>query len=273
MLEIKKIASISVLNSLKKQYFSQSTAPLDGMWHFGFVPMAQHFGFYVSDNLVGFCCIDSDGYLLQFYLDTSNDTSPQALFTLITEQTSKVLGKVKGAFVSTAEPQFMSLCLDNSSEFKVNALMYQQDKNRQVINKSLIEMEVVTAQQLCEYVQFSVTHIDAPQEWLKGYYTNLIKREELLGYRIGNHLVAVGECRLFDEYQLEYADLGIIVDKSKRGQGIAKDVLHFLSVHAESKGLKPMCSTECDNIGAQKAIFSAGFTAMNRIVQFEFTIA
>ena len=119
MLNLKKIEMLSELNDLKKSYFEIATAPLDGMWHFGFVPKAKHFGFYINKALVGFCCINDDGYLLQFYLKPNNQTSNQALFTLIAEQNSSVIGAVKGAFVSTAEPDYMSLCLENSSTFKL----------------------------------------------------------------------------------------------------------------------------------------------------------
>ena len=166
MLEIKKIAVLSELNELKKEYFEKTTSPLDGMWHFGFVPMSEHFGFYVNNELVGFCCINDDGYLLQFHLETNSDTSAQALFTLIAQQNSKVIGQVKGAFVSTAEPEYMSLCLDNSSVFKVNALMYKQDPKVSNTQKHSIAMAVATEQQLAEYVKFSSTNIGAPEQWL-----------------------------------------------------------------------------------------------------------
>ena len=272
MLEIKKIESLDELSELKKAYFEQTTSPLDGMWHFGFVPMSKHFGFYVNHKLVGFCCINDEGYLLQFHLEANSENSGQALFTLISQQNSEVIGAVKGAFVSTAEPQYLSLCLDNSSVFKGNALMYTLDSNMPNNKTNDIDMEIATEQQLAEYVQFAITNIGAPEQWLNGYYGNLIKRNELFGYRNKESLVAVGECRLFDEHQSEYADLGMIVAQSMRGQGIAKKVLSYLTTHASSKGLKSMCSTESDNIGAQKAISSAGFIATNRIVQFEFDI-
>jgi RimJ/RimL family protein N-acetyltransferase len=235
--------------------------------------MSKHFGFYVNNALVGFCCINDDGYLLQFHLETNSKTSAQALFTLMVEQNSNVIGEIKGAFVSTAEPHYMSLCLDNSSIFKMNALMYQQDAKMSINQKDTIDMEVATEQQLAEYVQFSTTNISAPEQWLNSYYGKLIKRKELLGYRKKEQLSAVGECRLFDEYQTEYADLGMIVDQSMRGQGIAKKVLQFLTTHASSKGLQSICSTESNNFGAQKAISSAGFLSTNRIVQFKFNTA
>ncbi|NGZ63975.1 GNAT family N-acetyltransferase, partial [Vibrio aestuarianus subsp. cardii] len=101
MLNIKPIDNLEQIHSLKQVYFAQSTAPLDGMWHFGFVPMATHYGFYEQGALVGYCCINGDGYMLQFYLSTEANTDQRDLFTLITDGNSSVIGDVKGAFVST----------------------------------------------------------------------------------------------------------------------------------------------------------------------------
>lgn len=271
MITIKKVDNLSELNTVKAAYFAQSTAPLDGMWHFGFVPMAKHFGFYRDEVLLGFCCINEEGYLLQFYLEENSQTSAKALFTLIAQQNSKVIGQVKGAFVSTAEPSYLSLCLDNSSTFKVNALMYQQKAELDNTQSDSIEMEPASEQALTQFVQFAVANIGAPEAWLTGYYHNLIKRQELFGYWHEGELLAVGECRLFDQYQTKYADLGMIVAQSVRGQGIAIKVLNYLKKKASKQGLQAICSTESSNVAAQKSIAQAGFVSVNRIVQFEFT--
>jgi predicted acetyltransferase len=268
MLKINKIESLDELSQFKKHYFESSTAPLDGMWHFGFVPMAKHFGFYFHNELIGFCCINDEGYLLQFFVEQSKQALASDLFTLIVEQNSAELGEVKGAFVSTAETNFLANCLDNSSSFKVNALMYQKPVDQNV--KSDIDMQLASEDQLRKFVSFAVDSIGAPEQWLTSYYGNLIQRKELFGYWNDGKLLATGECRLFDEYQTAYADLGMVVAQSERGQGIAKQVLSFLTNHAKNQGLKSICSTESSNVGAQKAISHAGFTSSHRIVQFEF---
>jgi RimJ/RimL family protein N-acetyltransferase len=276
MLKIKSIESLSELNELKKAYFESATAPLDGMWHFGFVPMAKHFGFYAEQLLIGYCCINDEGYLLQFYLKPNNTTSAQTLFTLIAQQNSAVIGAVKGAFVSTAEPSYLSLCLDNSSMFEVHSLMYQQTESPSNNSNSLgesLELKVASEQQLTKFVDFAATNIGAPKAWLNGYYANLINRKELFGYWVKDQLLAAGECRLFDEHQCAYADLGLIVAKSMQGQGLGKKVLDFLTKHAASNGLQSICSTEKANIAAHKAISAAGFESANRIIQFEFVLA
>ncbi|MBQ4837860.1 GNAT family N-acetyltransferase [Pseudoalteromonas luteoviolacea] len=271
MLKIKKMTQPNELSDLKTAYFNASTGPLDGMWHFGFAPMAQHFGFYESEVLVGFCCINSEKYLLQFYLSEIANTLPSELFTLIINNESKTVGEVKGAFASTAEPQYLSLCMDGSTAHSVNALMYQHCEDKIVREAEEIELILASYDQLNSLVDFAFEAIDAPKEWLTSYYTRLISRDELWYWAINGSIVATGECRLFDEHQTQFADLGMIVSTEHRRQGIATRVLEQLVMIAKRKGLNAICSTESGNIGAQKAIHKAGFKALNRIVQFDFS--
>ena len=64
MIRIEKIAAIEELAEFKQEYINQATAPLDGMWLCGFVPLAIHFEFYEDKNLIGYCCNNDEGYLL-----------------------------------------------------------------------------------------------------------------------------------------------------------------------------------------------------------------
>lgn len=273
MIKIETIETLALLNQLKQTYFVQATAPLDGMWHFGFVPIARHFGFYLNKKLIGFCCLNDERYLLQFHLTANSYISAQALFKFIVEQGCNTIGDVKGAFVSTAEPEYLSLCLENTSRHQVFSLMYKHVPLTIKLNKTL-EMSLATENQLTEFVTFAVNNIDAPKEWISQYYCNLIKRKELLGYWDQDQLLAAGECRLFDEYQCQYADLGVIIKKSKRGNGLANKVLNYLikhtNKHITKSALQPICSTEITNLSAQKAIARAGFIANNRIIKFQF---
>ncbi|UPR49925.1 GNAT family N-acetyltransferase [Vibrio cyclitrophicus] len=274
MLDIKKITTLSDLSELKTAYFADSTAPLDGMWHFGFVPMSDHYGFYENDRLVGYCVLNGEDYLLQFYLAPTASANIADLFTLIIENNSSVIGEVKGAFVSTAEPQYLSLCMDNTESFKVNAMMYRQNQESDASRHSGriedIKMTLATEEQLDKLVEFASSAIGAPKEWLTGYYSNLIARQELWGYWENESVLAAGECRKFDEYQTQYADLGMIVAEQERGKGLATRVLNSLKQQANLQGLEVICSTESNNIGAQKAIARAGLSSKNRILQFDF---
>ena len=269
MLEIRTIESIDQLKDLKQQYVQEATAPLDGMWLLGFVPMATHYGFYEHDKLIGFYCLNSDGYLLQFYLDANHKERSSEIFKHTLNESGSHSGKVHGAFVSTGEPQYLSLCLDNFSNFQVNSLMYQSNKRAKSHKEPLLPMTVAINDQLSDFVDFAKTAIGAPEEWVTRYFTNLINNQELFGYWENNKLLASGECRLRNEYQTEYADLGMIVSESERGKGLGTKVVQYVFNIAESKGLKAICSTENSNIGAQKTLARAGFFSGNRIIQFD----
>ena len=271
MIQIKKLESIDQVSKLKQQYIEQTTAPLDGMWLTGFVPMASHYGFYDGDKIIGFCCINEDGYLLQFYVSPHKQEQASLLFTTVITRKNPSIGKINGAFVSTAEPHYLSLCLDHFTKFKVNALMYQLGLSLKAAQEQdqILQLTIVKTEQLAELVTFAEAAIGAPEQWLKGYFTNLINRQELYGYWKNGRLFATGECRGYDEHQTQYADIGVIVDDSQRGKGLGTKVLKQLIIISKARELKPICSTESTNIGAQKAISRTGFFASNRIVQFD----
>lgn len=269
MIEIKRIDSIETLSALKQKYLEQTVAPLDGMWLLGFVPISQHFGFYEDNQLAGFCCINNEGYLLQFYFSPQYSYQANDLFALIVEQNSSVIGHVKGAFVSTAEPVYLSMCLDNYSSFNVNALMYQLRLNVDNEKQAPLKMLKAMSSQLLEFVEFAKASIGAPEEWVTGYYANLISKGELFGYWEDGQLIASGECRRFDDFQKEYADLGMVVLPSERRKGLGIRVMLFLVAYAQQNQIIPICSTEKTNIGAQKAISKVGFVSDHRIIQFE----
>jgi len=267
MIKIIKLDSLKTIDQLKSDYVKQATAPLDGMWLTGFVPMAKHFEIYDEDKLLGYFCINDEGYLLQYNLDQRYRSRSTEVFKFLLTLKDSDFGDIKGAFCSTAEPRFISICLDHFSTYKVNALMYQISEEINFDNNA-IELTKLSKDCLEDVVKFAHEEIDAPVEWLTGYFSNLISRNELYAFIDKNTIIATGECRGFDTYQTDYADIGVVVSSNQRSKGLATKVLKKLRAIAEEQHLIPICSTEVQNIGAQKAISRAGFFASNRIIQF-----
>ncbi len=274
MIEIRQLKSIDSLSTLKQEYIELTSAPLDGMWLCGFVPAAKHYGFYDQNTLVGYCCVNDDAYMLQFYLRSLHlGDAGQLLKNILapSDASDSLIGNIKGAFVSTAESQFLSHCFDVFSRFSVNALMYQLAEPAKTVRDRapVLDMALATTENLQAIVAFAHKNVGAPPEWLTGYYNNLISRQEVFGHWLEGRLLAIGECRGFDQYQTDYADLGVIVEHTVRGKGLATKVMQQMVIESTARGLRPICSTELENLAAQKAISRAGFVATNRIVQFD----
>ncbi len=271
MIQIREMESIEPLAELKRLYIQQTTAPLDDMWLFGFVPAAVHYGFYDDTKLVGYCCVNDEGYLLQFFLISQYRNESSDLLEAMVRLDDPSTLKVNGVFVSTAEPFFLSLCLDTFSTFEVKALMYQEKAPSSMKEQDLVlPLVTIESVQLPKAIEFAKEAIGAPEDWLTGYYAKLISRQELFGlWEENGDLIATGESRSYDDYQTEYAYLGMIVAESERGKGLATQILKQLASMNTSKGLKSICSTDKMNLASQKAISRAGFFAGHRIVQFK----
>ena len=271
MIEVRAISNLEDLQPLKAEYLARTTAPLDGMWLCGFLPLAQHFGLYRGGALAGYVCINDEGYMLQFYICQDQMSEVQVIFADMISGNFAELPEIKGAFASTAEPDYLSLCLDNFSAFEVNALMYQLSRSLEISKNSdpLWSLTALRVEHLPEAIEFCIRNIGAPEEWLRGYLSNLIERQEVFGCWQDGELIGTGENRKFDDVQQGYTDVGVIVSEQQRGKGLATWILQQLVGQALAMDLKPMCSTERDNIAAQKAISRAGFIANNRIFQFK----
>ncbi|MBK1789556.1 GNAT family N-acetyltransferase [Persicirhabdus sediminis] len=268
MLTIQKLGSQDSLAPFKNQYLQETTAPLDGMWLDSFVADASFFGIHDQDQLVGYYCVNEDGYILQFYLQPDKHNQAHAIFATILNNEDRSLKRVVGAYASTAEPNYLSTCLDHFTKFQPHTLMYQLGEHAPEI-KSPLTMVPLRSKDLAAAVDFAHQSIGANKIWLESYFDRLISRQELYGYWQNNELIATGECRAFDDHQSGYADLGLIIAENHRGEGLGTQVMCFLAATAKDKGLKPICSTEKAHFGAQRAISKAGFVAHNRIIKFD----
>ena len=257
-------ATSDEIAGLKSEYLSTLSAPLDGMWE-AFADMATKWLFLLEGEPVGYAAVNGNRQILQFFLRKKFEAR-ELFIQLIKEQ------DVTGAIVPTCDPSTVALALDQQKSVSVNAIMYHM-QNMSALEPAKFpvgsDFQLVTGGALDQAVEFAHKTLGASEEWLSGYFGNLVDREELFSLQSNGELIATGECRVSD-CQKGIADVGMVVGKSHRRSGIATNVLRALSHHARSKGLRPICSTETNNLGAQKAISRAGFISQHRILEITF---
>lgn len=257
-----KQALIEEFKEQKRHYLENLSAPLDGMWESGFLPLADHYKISLNGTGVGYLVLNDEGYVLQF--DAPNHQ--QAAFASAVE-----ILKPKGAFVSTVEESYLNAARNHEKNSTVNSLMYSEF----VPLKTMLPFDpgskfsLIAPEGLEIAVRFAHETLGANAEWLRGYYGLLINRGELYGLYTQGNLVATGECRI-SETQKPYADVGMVVGKEHRGKGIATKILKTLRKQCHKNKLKPICSTEFENKAAQRSIENAGFKNTNKILRIDF---
>ena len=252
------------LTPSRKIYLEDTAAPLDGMWEDAFFPTSNHWNIHSDGKLIGYCAVNAEGALLGFHV--LDPTFEAAAF----EHCLDTL-EIARAFVCTAEPAYLSLCLDKQSRVTVNTIMYEDDpgKAEPSVFPGDSTFRQIEHNEHHIAVKFGVDAIGADRDWLSGYYAERIEKNELYGLWRGEMLLAAGELRISPS-QKDVADVGMIVATPYRKRGIATLVLNQLRYMGRQSGLRLICSTERENIGAQKAILKAGFRATHRILDMAF---
>ena len=256
--------SPSNLQNLKQEYVANITAPLDGMWEI-FANVADHYAILSDGDTVGYFAVSSEQKLMQFYLPRMSD-SRQVFGDIVSRF------NISGAFVSTVEPAYLSLCLDRQKAIVVNALMYNVEDNEplgEIAFPKDCEFRLVTKGELKIAVAFAMDALGADEGWLTGYYSEHIEKEQLYGLWQGQALIAAGELRK-SASQKPYVDVGMVVAPQCRKSGLATTILRQLRRLAREHRLNAICSTEYGNIAAQKAISRAGFTSSHRVLEITF---
>lgn len=259
-----KASSTQKIIEMEKAYLAACAAPLDGMWQ-SFADMADIYEILSDQNTVGYAAINGNNELLRFHVSKQFDPVP-ALVALIDKM------ELSGAVVSTAEPLALAALMDVQRSVSTRAIMYHlpgiQSAQTPLFPEDT-QLKPVGADDLETVADFAHRTLGASLDWLLSYFDGLIREGELHALWRGTEVLSTGECRR-NRRQPAVADVGMIVGKAHRRMGIATEMLKALVQIAGEQSLSPICSTESDNIGAQKAICAAGFVGYHRILNLSF---
>ncbi len=257
-----KTSILETVNNLRSKLYKKLTAPIDAMWELLYIASAQNY-LIVSEGInIGYCCIDDSKSLVQVYLDDDKQMN-KVIESLIQ---TKLITSAK---LSSNEPVSFNTCLFHSTSIKTNTICFQHtNKPLQVGNTLNIKM--VTEADISDVKAFFKEQIGMDDTF--GYTENLVERKELYFVKESGLIIATSECRMSDT-QPEIADLGIIVNKNKQGQGIATQVMRLQVNRVLETGRKPICSTTLENTAARKAIEKAEFYCTNIIFDIDFSYA
>lgn len=269
MISLHELSDLSSILDVKAQYLQSLVAPMDGMWEVGFTNPAPHWEMRWDGERAGYYAANQEGALLQFYVCPAFEIHGRALFDHVVAQNT-----VTQAVVSTVDPSFLSFCLDVQSKVIVHTYLYEVRTEARPDHPRSEEMgfRLVGAPELDRTVALQQACLGGAaslSEWLQGYSSNLIEREELYVLCRDDEWLGLGEYRRSDS-QEGVVDLGMMVAPEHRRRGWATDILKRLVVHSAQQELRAICSTTVENVGAQKAILRAGFTSRHRILSVSF---
>ncbi|WP_420320797.1 GNAT family N-acetyltransferase [Flagellimonas sp.] len=260
-MEFERTQNTDLVNKFRTQLYAQLTAPIDAMWELLYIASCKNYLINDQGEKIGYCCIDTNGSLLQLFLLTESNSKMNTVLEALIEEKLIV-----SASLSSNEPIAFNACLLYSKSMKPNTFCFQHI-NSKVETNSTLNVELVSESDIPEIKSFLKEQIGMDDTF--GYTENLVNRQEIYMVKEVDEIVATSECRWSDT-QPEIADVGIIVNKKYRGKGIASQVMQLQANKVIDAKRKPICSTTIDNIASQKAIKKAGFYCSNIIFDIQF---
>ncbi len=246
---------------LQPAYRETLVAPQDDMWA-AFADAASHHALLVDGERVGCCSVNEDRELLFFHLHARVEDLAEGLFGDLVKRLELV-----AALPSTVDPGFLSLSLDAGHGSVPKALLFQHLLEPR--GSALSDLRLATAADHPAATTFAEAATGMPRSFLEPYFAERIEKRQLFLHQQGDEILASGECR-GDERQPGHGHLGLIVDRGRRGRGLGSRLMHALVLECRRQNLKPLCSTEPENLAARRVIHKAGFRARHRVFRVAF---
>lgn len=261
MYNIKKV-NMEDVRYMNDNYYKYISAPMDDMWELGIIAKGNYY--LIGDN-IGYFVLGNENALLQFHIEASHLNLSRDLFLDILDKFD-----ITNAFVSTYEPMYLALCLDNSISVKTEAYLYIENENV-VIEKPMKELEssVATLADLKDIVRYHKDKVDIEGDWLQGYLEMLISNKSLMLYKINGDMVGTGEMRESAKNK-NFANLGMTVSKDYRKKSVGSYILSSIRVIANDKGLETICGTDVRNEASQRTIMKCGYYPYHRVLKIVF---
>lgn len=264
----------SAIASMQQDYWTTLTGPQDAYWQDGLIAGSDHFELRAGGQCVGYFVLDAENRMMQFHVVNQERRDAPELFEKVLEKHG-----VETAFAATLEPFYFNLCLDLQKQAKAHTYLFSDhhrveptlEGHKNHIFRPATHDDLPRILPLLtggdEFIDLDTveTHFAGPL----GYAKMVIDAGILNVLEVGKELLGTGELRQREQWP-PFADVGMIVNKKYRRQGIGTYLLTILKQKAYQQGLKPICSCETGNVGSRKAVENAGFIPYHRVVELSF---
>lgn len=265
MITCTQLVDVSAIQHIREDYLRTLSAPMDGMWESTAIEAATFWELVDAEQHIGHFCLDSNNTLLRFHLLEAYQAQAREIFRWLISTYA-----IKQAIASTIEQLYISVCLALQSSTMLHTYLFQ-DKQRMglVVWPDHMHFRPAEESELAHLLHFYRTNTEGAGEWIEAFLHARLTRAELFVLCEGQTLLATGE-RIPSQRQPPYADLGMVVARTHRGQGLGSSMLMQLKQHCYQAGWKPICSCAADNMASKKAIEKAGFTSVQSMFEITF---
>lgn len=257
MINVRKIDSIKDLENLREEYMNSLQYSQEQY----FEHMINKCTYYVIEfdsKIIGYFCVSSYRVLYEFYLSNEVIINSQDIFSLILDQEYIVSAECK-----SFDHLLLSLGCDFNKKAICTGYLFRDYIN---VTNSLNGFDdiIFRLAELKDKKEIS----DKSEDFFKKVEEQIIKNEIFVLYS-KNILLGTGVIqKVFPD--LNYYDIGMIVDKNNRNKGIGTFIIAKLKEYCSNNNWIPVCGCGYNNAASKRTLEKAGFITKHRIIRFDF---
>ncbi len=256
-MEILSVAATDpLLNQLRPQYLAYLYEPQD-LYSESLNKDATRHILWEEGEAVGYCLTADQGMLLEFYL--MDERLAESVFEHVLHAQS-----ITRAMCKTFDPLFLSLCLAHAVQTKPIALHFTTIADVDFQENKSVAVRLAEVTDLASIKAINDGFFDSDEE-----VCTYIQKGHLMLYEDKGGLIGCGLVQPVVAGQ-PYYDLGMLVNPSRRRQGIGQYIVRHLKAHCLSQGLRPICCCDIGNVASRACLEAAGFRSRHRTVEFCF---
>ena len=247
-------ATEPMLSQLRSEYLDYLYEPQD-MHSESLNRCADSHFLWNGDETFGYVLTAGAGTLVEFYV---RDERLAALaFDHVIDAKS-----IKQAICKTFDPVLLSLCLGRAAQAKPIAFHFVTIADEGFRVNQAITIHAAEAFDIASIMEINDDFFDSDEE-VNAY----IGKGQLVLYKEKNELLGCGLVQPVRDGRPAY-DLGMIVNSSRRREGIGQYIVRHLKADCLSKGLRPICCCDIENLASRGCLEAAGFRSRHRTVEF-----
>ncbi|OGO92460.1 MAG: hypothetical protein A2Y17_10905 [Clostridiales bacterium GWF2_38_85] len=244
---------ININNIIKPlaEYSTSLTGVLDDFWE-DHILSAEAYSILLNNIDIGFFTVYNNDKITSFYVEKEFFDITQRIFRQILDEF-----KVKTAFVATCDELFLSLCLDNHKNVKMQAYFFklsskkvrEPEWDRSLLNLAKLEdiNDILDKEGVAENIK-------------AGKYYVMRKNGIFVGQGFYSR----------NEINPEMVSIGMSVHPDYRQKGVGRSIIIHLKDICLEQGLIPNCGCWYYNHNSKKTLGSAGFVTKTRLLNIQF---
>jgi GNAT superfamily N-acetyltransferase len=254
-MKISSVPSISpVLNRLRSGYFEYLYEPQD-MHSESLIRKAASHVLWKGSDPVGYFISDDNGTLLEFYV--SDERLAENAFNHMLDARS-----ITRIICKTFDPLLLCLSIGRTTHAKRIAFHFTTIADERFQQVKTISTRSAQFSDVGSILAINDDFFDSEEE--VGSY---IKKGALLLYEDENELLGCGLVQPVLDDHSAY-DLGMLVNPSRRRQGIGQHIIRHLKADCLSRGRRPICCCDIGNLASRACLEAAGFRSRHQTVEF-----